>query len=319
MSAAISEQQNALLTICKATADTLRLDVLRVLSRESFGVLELCSIFSTPQSGMSHHLKILSNAGLLETRREGNSIFYRRALVAANDPLFPLTQQLFSAIDQMPLRLDVLQGCEDIHRERAENSRLFFQKNANRLKENQSLIADFGHYNGCLSDLLTNRGLPADSAVIEVGPADSQLLSLLSEQFGSVIAIDNAEEMLNKARTAATGANIQFHLGELQDISGQVDMIVLNMVLHHIPSPIKFFESAAQRLNPGGCLLIADLCPHDQDWARDVCGDLWLGFDPAELDAWATAAGMAVGQDAYLGLRNGFQVQVRLFENPLKP
>src|SRR3954462_1825364 len=65
--------------LLKAAGDGFRLEILRVLAQDSFGVLELCRIFAAKQSGMSHHLKVLTSAGLLSTRREGNSIFYRRA------------------------------------------------------------------------------------------------------------------------------------------------------------------------------------------------------------------------------------------------
>ncbi|RYZ84355.1 MAG: ArsR family transcriptional regulator, partial [Moraxellaceae bacterium] len=51
--------------LLKAAGDSFRLDVLRVLAQDSFGVLELCRIFSAKQSGMSHHLKVLTNAGLV--------------------------------------------------------------------------------------------------------------------------------------------------------------------------------------------------------------------------------------------------------------
>ena len=69
-----------LAALCKAGGDPLRLNVLRALSNDSFGVLELAQIFAIGQSGMSHHLKVLALAGLVATRREGNAIFYRRAL-----------------------------------------------------------------------------------------------------------------------------------------------------------------------------------------------------------------------------------------------
>ena len=57
----------AILALSKAFADPLRLDVLRLLQNNSFGVMELCHITTTPQSGMSHHLKFLTGCGLLET------------------------------------------------------------------------------------------------------------------------------------------------------------------------------------------------------------------------------------------------------------
>ena len=62
----------------KALADQLRLQILRLLRNESFGVLELCRILEIKQSALSHHLKILATADVVTTRREGNSIFYRR-------------------------------------------------------------------------------------------------------------------------------------------------------------------------------------------------------------------------------------------------
>ena len=73
------QQLAALAALCKASSDPLRLQVLRVLHKASFGVSELCSIFDIRQPALSHHLKVLANAGLVATRREGNSIFYRRS------------------------------------------------------------------------------------------------------------------------------------------------------------------------------------------------------------------------------------------------
>ena len=62
--------------------------MLRVLASDSFGVLELAQIFAIGQSGMSHHLQVLTQAGLLATRREGNAVFYRRS-GAARQPWRP--------------------------------------------------------------------------------------------------------------------------------------------------------------------------------------------------------------------------------------
>ena len=308
----------ALLALTKATADAHRLDILRVLSRESFGVLELCAIIDVPQSGMSHHLKVLATAGLVESRRQGNSIFYRRAVLPAQHPFSAVTSELFAAIDRLALPAETLARCEAVHAERGQQASAFFSRNADKLRDNQDLIAGFEHYGDCLVELLNRQLLDRRSTVIEVGPGDSELLTHLSQAYASVLAVDNTQAMLDKSRKrAGRRQNIRFHLGELADVATGADLIVLNMVLHHLPSPARLFDEANDHLNPGGMLLVADLSAHDQDWVRDVCGDQWLGFDPKELDQWANAAGLTTGQDTYVGLRNGFQVQIRLFHKPL--
>ena len=75
-------------------------------------------------------------------------------------------------------------------------------------------------------------------------------------------------------------------------------------------------SSLVSLLQPGGSLLVTDLCSHNQNWAKEACGDLWLGFEQDDLARWATAAGLVPGDSLYVGLRNGFQIQVRHFQRP---
>ncbi|MFT6015855.1 MAG: DNA-binding transcriptional ArsR family regulator [Candidatus Azotimanducaceae bacterium] len=312
-------QTDQLLMFFKASADALRLDILRVLRVESFGVMELCHVFNIAQSAMSHHLKILSTASLVSTRREGNSIFYRRALIPSTEPESGLLRALFIAIDSVPISFEISERAIEVHRDRELSSKAFFDKNAGRLKENQDLIAEFSHYAGCLQDLLNNESLSKDTSVVEVGPGESPLLATLLEAFTRVTAIDSSEEMLAKAKQnlGKKANSATFTKGELSDLDNEVaDLIVVNMVLHHIASPAGFFKAAFDKLNAKGRLFILDLCPHSQDWTRDVCGDLWLGFESADLESWATEARFSVGQSAYLGLKNGFQVQLKMFHKP---
>jgi DNA-binding transcriptional ArsR family regulator len=312
-------QTDDLLLFFKASADALRLDILRVLRVESFGVLELCHAFNIPQPAMSHHLKILSTANLLSTRREGNSIFYRRSLIPSHEPQAGLFRALFAAIDAVQVASEIRQRAIEVHQERDLSSKAFFEKNANRLKVNQDLIADFSHYGGCVQDLLNSEALPVDANIVEVGPGESPLLATLVKASKYVTAIDSSEEMLERAKQilGKCAATTTFRVGELADIEHDTsDLVVVNMVLHHIASPAGFFQTAFDTLKSNGRLFVMDLCPHSQDWARDVCGDLWLGFEPADLEAWATDAEFKVGQSAYLGLKNGFQVQLKIFHKP---
>ncbi|QFU77593.1 metalloregulator ArsR/SmtB family transcription factor [Halioglobus maricola] len=313
---------NDLAALCKASADPLRLQVLRVLREDSFGVSELCSIFEIRQPALSHHLKVLASAGLVATRREGNAIFYRRAQLSQRPELETLQIALFGTVDQIELPAATQQALTTLHAQREANSRNFFRDNAQKFRQQQDLIASYEQYAGTVAEVLRNAPLEKRGTALEVGPGDGSFLLELAPQFERVIALDIEAIMLEQAKqktTEAGASNIEFVHGdtgsdELQPL--QADCVVINMVLHHTPDPGQILSDVASHLAPGGVVLVTDLCAHDQGWARENCGDLWLGFDPAQLTGWAASAGLTDLNSAYLAQRNGFQVQVRLFGHP---
>lgn len=318
--AAMQASAPALPQLFKALADPLRLDILRVLRTESFGVQELCSIVDVRQSALSHHLKILAQAELVATRREGNSIFYRRALLLDDDPLLCVREAAYAALDQEPLSQVLAEGIQRVHAERSEQSLLFFDRHADELPQRQELVAEYAHYRDALHDLLDGLKLPTSAHVLEVGPGESPLLSELAQRFQHVTALDNSAEMLNRARQTLAARKVEtpvtFIHGETRLLlprPTRYDLLIYNMVMHHIPSPGEAFADSARLLTPEGIMLLIDLSRHDQDWVHDSCGDLWLGFTEKDLDTWAGAAGLQSGPHVYLGLRNGFQVQMRVF------
>jgi len=85
------------------------------------------------------------------------------------------------------------------------------------------------------------------------------------------------------------------------------------MSLHHLSSPRRFFERSAQLLSRDGLLVIAELCRHEHDWVKQTCGDLWMGFDTEQLNAWGQQAGLTLVDQQFLAQRNGFRVQVLTF------
>ncbi len=316
---AIHPELSTIATLGKAMGDPLRLNVLRLLRTESLGVLELTHILDTRQSGLSHHLKVLARSGLVSTRREGNSIFYRRALPPADSLHEPLIQSLFEAIDDVPLAPVYRERLHTIRQSRSEQSRAFFSRNMQAFRQHQELIADHELYARTVLEMIALADSHAHDTVLELGPGEGMFLPALSRQFRRVIALDNSRDMLEQARKSAKAAgagNIEYRLGELSLLADEglsVDCIIANMVLHHVPSPAAIFCEAATLLRPGASLFISDLCRHDQEWVKETCGDLWLGFSSDELSDWAQEAGLVAGEAQYLGLRNGFQIQVRQF------
>ena len=305
----------------KAAGDALRLDVLRVLRNDSFGVLELAQIFQMRQSGMSHHLKVLANAGLVSTRREGNSIFYRRSLPSGDSLIQPLHRQLLDTLDTIALADDMRAGIDQVHAQRAELSREFFARFAAGTPAQQDLIAHFGLYREPLLGLLDELTLPSHELVVEVGPGEGGFLPDLAARFEQVVALDNSAAMLERARQHCAEAGLENVDCMLADALAPLqlpaaDCLVCNMVLHHMPAPAEALKRFAALLKPGGSLVLTELCSHDQVWVRDSCGDLWLGFDQEDLAHWAAEAGLVAGGSVYIGLRNGFQIQLQQFTQP---
>lgn len=316
--ARLTMDAETLAVLCKAASDPMRLEILRVLSHDSFGVLELAAIFSMPQPGMSHHLKVLSTAKLLVTRRQGNSIFYRRPLLDFKSQLDTFQASLFATVDRLPLLPEYVQKIETIYFERSAQSRLYFERNAARHAENQLLLCELNQYLPNMLELVSLMQLPKAGRILEIGPGEGTLLAELATRFEHIVALDNSEEMLALAQgqVAKKHGNITFVKDSIEAyIPGTrlFNAAALNMVLHHMASPIQIFQKLSHILRPGGYVLIADLCLHNQEWTRISCGDVWLGFEPGDLTLWAEEAGFTEDQSLYLGLKNGFQIQLRLF------
>lgn len=322
---AIAVQHSALAAIddldiaglCKAASDPLRAAIVRSLAKDSFGVQELAKIFAMPQPGMSHHLKILATAGLLTTRRQGNTIFYRRNLISIECPKKSFLEALFRAIDSSPVSSETLSLIDQIHEERSAQSRLYFEKNSSLFQEKQGQLCEWSEYATSLLDTLKLIPDTGVKSVLEVGPGQGVLLAELTNMFNRVVAVDNSEKMLDLAREKI-GNNtkkIEFLSQPLESLSAMTfDVVILNMVLHHMASPAVAFQKLGQLVTSHGFVVVADLNAHDQDWARESCGDVWLGFAPEEIENWAQAAGFTEMNSQYLGLRNGFQIQIKFFQ-----
>ena len=312
----------------------MRLGILQVMQHDSYGVLELCNLFSVKQSAMSHHLKLLNTAGLLTTRREGNAIFYRRALPAAtSDPA--LVAQLFVSLDEAPLPALVQRAVDRAQQHRSECSRQFFREHSEQFKAQQDLISPIDEYRGTINELLDTLMLRAQQPIaakeaVEIGPGEGIYLADLAQRFEHVIALDNAESMLERCRRTANKrklSNIGFIHGDTSDLRDLVmqletgttvsarkaNCVVANMVLHHNASPHRIFQDVSGLLAANGIFVVSELCLHNQEWVREAAGDVWLGFSEAQLLQWAAEAGLEKRASSYTALRNGFRIQIHAF------
>jgi ArsR family transcriptional regulator, arsenate/arsenite/antimonite-responsive transcriptional repressor len=64
--------------IAKALADPRRFEILQHIAQQAeVGCQRLCGCFPVRQATISHHLKELAGAGLVESRRDGQFVYYR--------------------------------------------------------------------------------------------------------------------------------------------------------------------------------------------------------------------------------------------------
>src|ERR671922_1522704 len=104
--------------------DTTRLRLLRVLSEDRFNVSELTAVLGAAQSGVSRHLGLLKDAGLVVEEREAGYVYYRLNEEARHNgqgPLWSLLDAQFAASeDDHAVRQDQVR-LQEVLRLRKEN------------------------------------------------------------------------------------------------------------------------------------------------------------------------------------------------------
>src|SRR6516162_5821052 len=90
--------------------DETRLRLLRVLARERLNVTELTLVLGLAQSGVSRHLGLLKDAGLVEEEKDGGFTYYRLEAALASNGASPLRtileRQFAEASNEASVRAD---------------------------------------------------------------------------------------------------------------------------------------------------------------------------------------------------------------------
>jgi ubiquinone/menaquinone biosynthesis C-methylase UbiE len=129
--------------------------------------------------------------------------------------------------------------------------------------------------------VLTAARLLPESTVLDVGAGTGFLTEGAAKIARKVIALDFSEPMMSEARAKLGGRNVEFKIGNVEQISlpdRSIDAVVGNMVLHHCPGPEAAVREMARVLVPGGRLVLSDLQEHGYESLRKEHADLWMGF-----------------------------------------
>jgi len=272
--------------------DEARLRLLRVLAKERLNVTELTGVLGLAQSGVSRHLGLLKDAGLVVEERDGGFSYYRLAAGLREGSLAGVLQQQFeeSAADGA-VRADEAR-LQEVLRLRKENFDAHAgpdTRDARQLVPGRSWAA----WARALGHLLP------PVRVADLGCGEGYLTVETSRWASKVIAVDRSAEVLERARTLASRrrvSNVIWKRGELEKLpirDATVDIALLSQALHHAADPARAIQEAVRILAPGGRVLILDLREHREAWVRDRLGDRWPGFSDDTLRRLLTGAGLA--------------------------
>lgn len=273
--------------LLRLLGDDARLRILRLLGEERLNVSELTAVLGLAQSGVSRHLGLLRDAGLVEESREAGYVYYR---IPGNgrtphQDLWPwLRERLDSENDEQA----------DADRARlAEVLRLRKERFHSDLPEQRRLMPgrSWAAWARALGHLLP----PVRLA--DLGCGEGYLAVEAAHWASRVTAVDRSAEALQAARALAARRgvrNISWRRGDLERLplpDGSHEVALLSQALHHAERPARALAEAARITVPGGRLLVVDLKTHDQAWVRQELGDRWMGFEEADLRQWLQEAG----------------------------
>lgn len=265
--------------------DDARLRILRVVARDRFNVTELTGILGLAQSGISRHLGLLKDAGLVAEERSGAYSYYRLAPGVrdnGNGALWAVLESQFAAGDAAAtVRADEAR-LQEVLRLRREN---FDAHTGPDTRDGRQLVPgrSWAAWARALGHLLP----PLEVADIGCGEG---YLSIEAAQWAKhVTAIDRAPDVLARAKALASrrhASNITWKRGEMEKLplaDESVDLAVLSQALHHATDPAVVLSEAARVVRSGGRVLVLDLRSHQEAWVREQLGDRWLGFDDEHL------------------------------------
>ncbi|HEY4160269.1 MAG TPA: methyltransferase domain-containing protein [Polyangiaceae bacterium] len=274
-------------------SDPFRLRVLALAAAEELALGELAELLHESQSNVSRHAAPLRQAGLLSERRQGTRTLVRLAREVEHDAVVSDAVLAGRKLCETDGSLARIAG---VVKNRDQRTREFFAVPA-QSDEPLRLAAELPAYLTALGALLEHRDLAVDA-----GTGDGPLLDVLAPTFRKVVAFDRSDAQLARAkrRVQARGyENVQLLAAELDDralsdaVGAGADVVVASRVLHHAPLPRETLRLLAALLRPGGHLLLLDYARHADEALRDAQADVWMGFEPKELEDFALSAGLS--------------------------
>jgi ArsR family transcriptional regulator len=285
----------------QSLADPTRLRILALLRVMELSVGELAQVLGQSQPRVSRHLKILSDAGVLERRKEGSWVFLTLADGESMAALFKLIDEWADPGTNALFYSDAAR-IDGIRAERADAANRYFAGHAGVWDQIRSLHVAESEVECAIDRVLGKRTL---GRLVDVGTGTGRMIELFGPRATQAIGIDRSSEMLRLARVKLEAAGIHSSLrqGDMYALplaDDSADSVIIHQVLHYAHSPAAAIVEAARVLAPGGTLLIVDFAAHEREELRSTDAHIRLGFEDEVMAGWFAAAGLDVDHVEHL-------------------
>ncbi|WP_237153616.1 ArsR/SmtB family transcription factor [Oryzibacter oryziterrae] len=279
-------------SVLRAAGEPTRLRLLALLLAGEATVKDLTEVLAQSQPRVSRHLKLLTEAGLVERIPEGAWAYYRLAESSAGAGLCRSMLARLDAADAVlesdRRRLDSVKAAH------AAEAQRYFARNASSWDRLRSLHVSEAAVEAAIRAIVGERPV---YNLLDIGTGTGRMLTLLADRYSRAVGIDMSHDMLSVARANLAAAGIDHaHVRQADatalSLGNGYDLVLVHQVLHYLDDPARALREAARTLSPGGRLLVVDFAPHAHEFLRADHAHRRLGFGHDQMQGWVEAAGL---------------------------
>jgi len=277
----------------KAIAEPTRLRLLALLASGELNVKDLTGILGQSQPRISRHLKLLSEAGLVERAPEGSWVYFRLSEGGEGGALARLVLEAVDRAD--PVLVRDRRRAEALREERERAAQVYFQGHAGEWDSIRALHVAEAEVENAIAQVL---GPGPFDLLVDLGTGTGRMLELLRGRYRRGLGIDLSPAMLAYARAKLERGNIpsaHVRQGDIYDLplpDLAAGALLMHQVLHFLSDPQRAVREAARVLAPGGRLLIVDFAPHELEYFREQYAHERLGFTREQVAHWLADGGL---------------------------
>ncbi|MFZ0238024.1 MAG: metalloregulator ArsR/SmtB family transcription factor [Xanthobacteraceae bacterium] len=279
----------------KAAGEPTRLRILALLAEAELTVSDLTEILRQSQPRLSRHLRLLTEAGLVDRFREGSWAFFR---LGERGGTAELARALIGRLKtDDPTVLRDRERLTAVRASRAAAAQNYFRRHAAEWDRIRRLHVADAAVESAIRTALADKPI---RSLLDLGTGTGRMLELFGADIERGLGLDLSLDMLALARARLDRAGLKhcsIRHGDIYDLAlprDSFDVVIIHQVLHFLDDSAHAIAEAARVLRPGGRLLVVDFAPHDLEFLREEHAHRRLGFAAETVTQWLEAAGLDV-------------------------